>query len=403
MQARKDWAESGVLALTGRLDGPPVVPPGEAPSWARRWAAWILDSFAVSGTSLNGLDGAALLGERAAFTGHTRQGRTSAGGYAKLLPTADGWAALSCARPDDPGLLGAMIGSTIDGDPWPAVANWLAAHIDDEVNDRMDLLGIAGGCVRGREAGSARAGLSPELPRAARSLDGAVVVDFSALWAGPLCAHILGAAGARVIKVETPSRPDGARLGNKDFYDLLHAGHESVVLDPNRPGERAALAALVDSADVVIEASRPRALARFGLDAHAAAARGCAWISITADGRSSNRVGFGDDVSASAGLVAWENEISPVFVGDAIADPLTGLRAAVCALDARNISAGRVWDVSMTEVVSSTLTFSGVEHDAGDANDVPTAREPRGRTPDGHASESGTHTAAVLAELGIRP
>ncbi|WP_192713195.1 CoA transferase [Rhodococcus sp. OAS809] len=406
MQARKDWAESGALALTGRPDGPPVVPVGDAPLWARRWAAWILDSTPVGGTPLDGLDGAALLGERAAFTGHTRQGRTSVGGHARLLPTADGWAALSCARPDDVGLLGAMIGSTIDGDPWPLVENWLATRIDDEVNERTDLLGIAGCCVRGGEVRPRDVALSPELPRAARSVSGAVVVDFSALWAGPLCAHILGAAGARVIKVETPTRLDGARLGNKDFYDLLHAGHESVVLDPNRPGERAALAALVASADIVIESSRPRALARFGLDAHAEAARGCTWVSITADGRSSNRVGFGDDVAASAGLVAWENETNPLFVGDAIADPLTGLRAAVCALDARNVSAGRVWDVSMTEVVSSTLaastlTCSADENDTADANDAPTAQPPRGRTPVGRAPVSGTHTAAVLAELGI--
>ena len=38
-----------------------------------------------------------------------------------------------------------------------------------------------------------------------------LVVDLSALWAGPLCAHLLGLAGARVVKVESLGRPDGAR------------------------------------------------------------------------------------------------------------------------------------------------------------------------------------------------
>lgn len=126
------------------------------------------------------------------------------------------------------------------------------------------------------------------------------MVDFSALWAGPLCAHLLGLAGADVIKVETPDRPDGARRGHPGFYRLLHAGHRSVVLDPATPRGRDALAALVASAGIVIEASRPRALGRWGLDP---AKTPATWISITAAGRSSDRVGFGDDVAAGAGLV----------------------------------------------------------------------------------------------------
>src|SRR2546425_1090972 len=38
-------------------------------------------------------------------------------------------------------------------------------------------------------------------PRAGLRLDGALVVDLSSLWAGPLCAHLLANAGATVIKV----------------------------------------------------------------------------------------------------------------------------------------------------------------------------------------------------------
>ena len=40
---------------------------------------------------------------------------------------------------------------------------------------------------------------------------------------GPLCAHLLGTAGARVVKVETADRLDGARRGEPAFYDLLNA------------------------------------------------------------------------------------------------------------------------------------------------------------------------------------
>ena len=57
-------------------------------------------------------------------------------------------------------------------------------------------------------------------------------------------------------------------------------------------------------------------------------------MSITASGRDSPRVGFGDDVAAGAGLVACDQAGQPVFCGDALADPLTGLAAAELALTA---------------------------------------------------------------------
>ena len=123
------------------------------------------------------------------------------------------------------------------------------------------------------------------------------------------------------------------------------------------------MAALVAAADIVIEASRPRALARFGLDADAAAADGTTWVSITAYGRAADRVGFGDDVAAGSGLVAVDAGGHPLFCGDAIADPLTGLTAAVLAArtrtarprTARTLPAGALLDIAMSDVVAATL------------------------------------------------
>src|SRR5262249_16899261 len=50
------------------------------------------------------------------------------------------------------------------------------------------------------------------------------VLDLSALWAGPLAAHLLWLAGAEVVKVESRTRPDAMRLGNNEFYSLLNQG-----------------------------------------------------------------------------------------------------------------------------------------------------------------------------------
>ena len=60
---------------------------------------------------------------------------------------------------------------------------------------------------------------------APRGLSQAKVIDLSALWAGPLCAHLLHRCGAHVTTVSI-QRPDGAQFGSPDFYRHLHAGHD---------------------------------------------------------------------------------------------------------------------------------------------------------------------------------
>jgi len=398
-----DWARSGLVPLTGHADGPPLVPPGRAATRAVELAGCIAEA---TGGRVR-IDGPRLLSERAAFTGYTRRGDVSVGGSARLLPTADGWAAVSCARPDDVMLLGALVGEELPTDPWPTLATRLRRYPGNELAELAELLGVAAGPVR--LAAVPPALPPPPDPRAGRPVAGLLVVDFSALWAGPLCAHILGLAGARVVKVETPGRPDGARLGHPEFYRLLHGGHRSVVLDPADPAGRRALAALVAAADIVVETSRPRALAGFGLDARASAATGTTWISLTAAGRDSNRVGFGDDIAACAGLVAADPAGRPVFCGDAIADPLSGLTAAALVLTS---PAGTLLDVAMSDVIAATLTpppagAAVTARRVGDAIVVDTAAGPvpvscpRRRRPAGYAPPTGADTVEVLSELRI--
>src|SRR5205814_1300319 len=127
-------------------------------------------------------------------------------------------------------------------------------------------------------------------------------------------------------------RPDGARRGEPAFFDLLNGGSSSVALDLRAPDGRSRLADLLAQADVVIEGSRPRALAQLGLAAEdvVASRERITWVSITAYGREQGmRTGYGDDTAAAGGLVTSTG--GPVFVGDAIADPLTGVNAALAA------------------------------------------------------------------------
>jgi crotonobetainyl-CoA:carnitine CoA-transferase CaiB-like acyl-CoA transferase len=172
------------------------------------------------------------------------------------------------------------------------------------------------------------ADLAPLSPARFRPIAGARVVDLSSLWAGPLATSLLSDAGAEVIKVESTGRPDGARSGPTAFFDLLHAGKRSVALDLPDPVAVAHLQALVDDADLVVEASRPRALDQLGIVRH------LRWLTLTAYGATGpwrQWSGFGDDAAVAGGLVSGTSD-APAFYGDAVADPLAGLYAAAVAL-----------------------------------------------------------------------
>jgi crotonobetainyl-CoA:carnitine CoA-transferase CaiB-like acyl-CoA transferase len=256
----------------------------------------------------------------------------------------------------------------------------------------------------------------------AARLAAGLVVDLSSMWAGPLCARLLGLAGAQVIKVESAGRPDGAREGDRRFFDWLHAGHRSVVVDFRSGSGRAALAALLETADVVIEASRPRALAALGLAPGTIPHRdGQVWLSITGYGRGeADLVAFGDDAAVAGGLVGWTGAGAPrgagepVFCADAIADPLTGVCGALAV--ARSVAAGggELIDLSMRAVAAAFAAAPDVDHGPHEvrADGIvscarlgreqavlpptrPVAAAPGG--PAGRAAEPGADTDAVLA------
>jgi hypothetical protein len=314
-----------------------------AVSAARRWSAEFEELSATWGTQV-ALDGAALLTERSERSGAVARGQLSAGGACQLLPCADGWIAASLPRESDLELVAPLVEGPADA-PWKVLGEWCGGQSAVAVVERARLLGLAVSAV-GEGAPPLRLPASISRQEPVRQ---PLVVDFSAMWAGPLCARLLRLAGARVVKVESQDRPDGARFGDPGFYELLNAGHESLVVDPAT--DRELLAELVGSADIVIEASRPRALAGWGLVASEAARAGTVWLSITAYGRSQgDRIGFGDDVAAGAGLVDLIDG-RPAFVCDAVADPLTGLAAAVAVL--RAWGSGQVIDLAMASVAAS--------------------------------------------------
>lgn len=373
MSSTADWAASGAMALSGRADGPPLLAPGDPAGYLRHHLAEI-------GEEIPGL-----LGERAAYAGLTRRGPWSCGGAFRMLPTRDGWVGLSLSRPTDLELVPALVEGPAGEDPWVTVASWLTGVGATEAEERLHLLGLAGGAVRDSASVSAqRPGAVVDVLGSRTPTERPLVVDLTSLWAGPLCAHLLGRRGARVVKVESRTRPDGARQGTPDFFALLHDGHEQVELDLR--AARNHLLDLMAEADLVLEASRPRALRQLGIVAEEVVANGTSWLSITARGRGSETIGFGDDVAACAGLVRDEDD-DLLPVGDALADPLAGVTAAVAAVDALASAEARLVDVSMLHVaagVGGVVTPHSVQRRddtwwVEDANGVHRVEEPRRR------------------------
>jgi hypothetical protein len=384
------WAASGAMALTG-LPETPLGPP-----------AGLVEGVEEFARPFGSLDALALLGERATHMGLWRRGTTSCGGSCRLLTSEGGHVAVSLARDEDFDAVPAWL--ELDRTPanapaaWAAVATAVATRDLDELVARAVLLGLPVARV-GEATGQPGVSRFPLGPAPRREPAGLIVVDLSALWAGPLCGDLLAGAGATVIKVESPHRPDGARRGPAAFFDLLNGRKRSVALDFRQADGVETLRALIRRADVVIEASRPRALEQLGIDAADEVGGGGpqVWVSVTGYGRTdaSGRVAFGDDAAAGGGLAVWHDG-APLFCADAVADPITGLAAANACMNA--LASGGRWllDVSMAGV-SAEL--------AGPM--LPTSPDlavapPRARPVVRPASELGADTAQVLAELGLR-
>ena len=289
-----------------------------------------------------------LLTTRAELLGLAEPGVWSANRSCRLVRAANGWIAVNLPRESDLESVPAWIGCEADAAPWPAILRAARMRPAEVLAKDAQLLGLAvskvgsvpggGGLKVHRMAAGGRAIASwPESPP--------LVIDLSSLWAGPLCGRLLTAVGARVIKVESRSRPDAMQASSAAFFHSLNAGKERLTLDFASAADLERLRGLIGRADAVITSARPRAFEQLGLTPKAAFAANprLTWVAVTGHGwfgEAGHKVGFGDDAAAAAGLLAWTAAGRPRFAGDALGDPLTGLAATAAALEAMGQGGG---------------------------------------------------------------
>ena len=161
------------------------------------------------------VDADEILTGRAGLLGIEPAGLISAGGSTRLLATRDGWCALTLSRADDIETVPALLElAEQPADPWPA----LAAAAADRDADRVRRAGPAArsACRGARRNPPAPPRFVPSGQRARRALSELLVADLSSMWAGPLCGHLLAAAGGPSSRSRAAAGPTAPARATRD-------------------------------------------------------------------------------------------------------------------------------------------------------------------------------------------
>jgi formyl-CoA transferase/CoA:oxalate CoA-transferase len=219
-------------------------------------------------------------------------------------------------------------------------------------------------------------------------LDGLVVLDLTRVLSGPYCTMMLADLGARVIKIEHPSRGDDTRAwgppfdGSESAYFLsINRNKESVTLDLKNERGRELVLRLLERADVLVENFRPGAMARLGLDYERLSSKWprLVYCSISGFGQAGPRrdePGYDAVVQAEGGLmsITGPGDGPPFRLGVAVADIVTGMFAAqgiTAALLARERTGrGQFVDIAMLDSTVALLTYQASSYFATGSSPV---------------------------------
>jgi crotonobetainyl-CoA:carnitine CoA-transferase CaiB-like acyl-CoA transferase len=178
-------------------------------------------------------------------------------------------------------------------------------------------------------------------------LNGVLVLDFSAFWAGPSATRWLADLGARVIWVERPhsrtdvssTTTDTSALVQHLFHLKMNRNKQSVVLDLEDPADRNVAHRLAAEADVLVENFRPGVMDRLGLGPLelCASCPGLVYVSLSGFGWSgpwSGRRSYGPSIEAASSIEGRTGYPGgePLRLGHTLPDGTAGLAGALAAL-----------------------------------------------------------------------
>jgi alpha-methylacyl-CoA racemase len=215
------------------------------------------------------------------------------------------------------------------------------------------------------------------------------VLDLSTLLPGPYASMMLADLGAKVLRVESPTRVDLVREmtpkveGSSVAHQYLNRSKKSIALDLKQPEAIEIIKALVKEYDVVLEQFRPGVMDRLGIGYEVLKAINpkiiyCAITGYGQTGPYKSRAGHDLNYLAIAGISSYSRrkEQSPTPQGIQIADiaggSLHGVIGILTALHHRQRTGeGQMIDISMTDCAFALNAMSAAGTLAG--NDVPMA------------------------------
>jgi alpha-methylacyl-CoA racemase len=206
-------------------------------------------------------------------------------------------------------------------------------------------------------------------------LQGRLILDCSALLPGPFIGKLMVLRGARVIKIENPLRPDGAKEMGA-FYDDLNDRKEKLPLNLMDSTDRVRFRELVQQADGLIEGFRPQAKKKLGLDEitlHQINPHLCilSLVGYPEEGPWKDRAGHDLNFAAVTGCASLFHEMPALPLAD-LFSAYEGAFALACALDsvARG-SLGSRTVVSMTETLKNVQSGLMKEYEASQVLPLP--------------------------------
>ena len=217
-------------------------------------------------------------------------------------------------------------------------------------------------------------------------LAGIRVIDLTSVVFGPYATQIMADMGADVIKVEPPAGDNtrwittGPAPGMGGIYVNVNRGKRSMVLDLAGADGKAALRALVATADVFIHSMRGSAIRKLGFDYAAVKAirpdivyTNC--YGYSRRGPEADKPAYDDTIQAECGIPYVQGLMNgtPGYVATIMADKVAGLHALYATMMAlfhrERTGEGQEVEVTMFEAMSS---FMLVEHANGAMFDPPT-------------------------------
>jgi len=179
----------------------------------------------------------------------------------------------------------------------------------------------------------------------AQSLKGIKVVALEQAISMPYCTFMLAEMGAEVIKIERKGSGDVVRGwdsavgGMSTGFVWVNAGKKSVALDLRNDGAKAALRALIATADVFVENLGPGSVARLGLGRETFSEHpGLIYVSLSGYGQNGparDRKAYDLTMQAETGILLTNGSPdNPAKVGLPITDLIAGSNAAIGILSA---------------------------------------------------------------------